>query len=56
MSWAAILGSIELREYLINFARSFIYTYWAFRLILLPDFGCVLQLRKQKNNIELRKH
>jgi 8-amino-7-oxononanoate synthase len=23
---AAILGSIELREYLINFARSFIYT------------------------------
>jgi 7-keto-8-aminopelargonate synthetase-like enzyme len=43
---AAILGSIELREYLINFARSFIYTTGLFASFCCHDFGCVLQLRK----------
>jgi 8-amino-7-oxononanoate synthase len=53
---AAILGSIELRDYLINFARSFIY-HWAFASFCCHDFGCVYNLEKQKNNIEvLRKH
>jgi 8-amino-7-oxononanoate synthase len=48
---AAILGSIELREYLINFARSLYH--WAFASFCCHDFGCVLQLRKTENNIEV---
>jgi 8-amino-7-oxononanoate synthase len=48
----AILGSIELRDYLINFARSFIYT-TGLSPHSVADFGCVLPIKKQKNNIEV---
>jgi hypothetical protein len=45
-----------LKELFNKFCPKFYLYHWA-RLILLPRFGCVLQLRKTENNIEvLRKH
>jgi 8-amino-7-oxononanoate synthase len=46
---AAILGSIELREYLINFARSFIYTTGLFASFCCHRFWLRITFRKTDN-------
>ncbi|MFV8358431.1 aminotransferase class I/II-fold pyridoxal phosphate-dependent enzyme, partial [Flavobacterium sp. XS1P32] len=50
---AAILGSIELRDYLINFARSFIYTTGLSPHSVATILVAYFNLEKQKNNIEI---
>jgi 8-amino-7-oxononanoate synthase len=50
---AAILGSIELRDYLINFARSFIYTTGLSPHSVATILVAYYNLEKQKNNIEV---
>jgi 8-amino-7-oxononanoate synthase len=48
-----ILGSIELRDYLINFARSFIYTTGLSPHSVATILVAYYNLEKQKNNIEV---
>lgn len=49
---AAILGSVDLREYLINFARSFIYTTALSPHAVATIFMAYQQLETEKENIE----
>ncbi|MFV8334390.1 aminotransferase class I/II-fold pyridoxal phosphate-dependent enzyme [Flavobacterium sp. GSP14] len=52
---AAILGSVELRDYLINFARSFIYTTGLSPHSVATILVAYYNLEKQKNNIEVMR-
>jgi 8-amino-7-oxononanoate synthase len=50
---AAILGSTELRDYLVNFSRSFIYTTGLSPHSVATILMCYHYLEKEKQNIEL---
>ncbi|MFE3847053.1 aminotransferase class I/II-fold pyridoxal phosphate-dependent enzyme [Flavobacterium sp. LB3P45] len=50
---AAILGSSELRDYLVNFSRSFIYTTGLSPHSVVTILMCYHYLEKEKQNIEL---
>lgn len=49
---AAILGSVQLRDYLVNFARSFIYTTGLSPHAVATIFVAYHYLEKEKKNIE----